>query len=55
MKLRELLTARRRRKAHLRYEQERRRQEGLAGKDAQEAVRDAVRGIGTGVGNPHNS
>ena len=50
-----LLAARRRRKAHLRYEQERRRQEMLAGKDPQDAVRDAVSGAGPGVGTPHNS
>jgi len=55
VKLRDLLAARRRKKAHVRYERERGRQQRLQDRDAEDAVRDAVRGIGGGVGNPHNS
>jgi hypothetical protein len=55
MRLLDRLAARRRRKAHERYERERRRQEGLQGRDADDAVRDAIRGGGPGIGTPHNS
>src|SRR5204862_380495 len=44
VKLRAFLAERRRQKAHARYEEEKRRQAALEGRDAQEAVRDAVRG-----------
>jgi hypothetical protein len=54
MRLMDRLAAHRRRKAHLRYERERERQRRLEGGDPQDAVRDAVRGIGGGVGAPHN-
>jgi hypothetical protein len=49
------LAARRRGKAHRRYESERKRQQRLQNRDPQDAVRDAARGIGGGVGSPHNS
>jgi hypothetical protein len=48
MKLLDRLVARRQKKAHQRYLQERERQKALQGQDAQEAVRDAARApIGT--------
>jgi hypothetical protein len=48
MKLLDRLVARRQKKAHQRYLQERERQKALQGQDAQEAVRDVARApIGT--------
>jgi len=47
MKLRERIVARRQRKAHHRYLQERERQQALLGRDPQEAVRDVARGSGS--------
>jgi hypothetical protein len=44
MKLLDRLSARRRRKAHERFVQERDRQLELSGRDAQEAVSEAARG-----------
>jgi hypothetical protein len=55
MTLLDRLAARRRRKAHERYEREHRRQEELQGQDAQEAVRERIRRGGPGIGTPHNS
>jgi hypothetical protein len=55
MKLRELLGARRRQKAHRRYLQERERQKALQGQDAQEAVRDVARGPGAVQQGPYSS
>jgi len=44
MKLLDRLSARRRRKAHERFVQERERQRELSGRDAQETVSEAARG-----------
>jgi hypothetical protein len=55
VKLKAFLSERHRKKAHAHYEAERRRQSALQRQDAQEAVRNAVRGAGPGVGTPHNS
>jgi hypothetical protein len=46
MKLKERLVARRQRKAHKRYLEERARQDALRGQDPQEAVRNVARGPG---------
>ncbi|MGZ8695566.1 MAG: hypothetical protein ACXWYS_09025 [Gaiellaceae bacterium] len=44
MKLWERYVARRKRKAHERYEQEKARQKALYGQDAQQAIRDTATG-----------
>lgn len=46
IKLKDRLIARRRRKAHERYQRERARQDALRGQDAQEAVKKVTRGSG---------
>jgi hypothetical protein len=55
MKLRDLLGARRRKKAHRRYLQERERQQALQGRDPQEVVRDVARGPGAVQQGPYSS
>ena len=48
MKLLDRLTARRRRKTHERYLQERERQKELASQDTQNAIQNAAHGWGVG-------
>jgi hypothetical protein len=54
VRLLDRLAARRRRKAHIRYERERERQRRLQDQDPQEAIRNTTRGAGPS-GTPHNS